>query len=214
MRVDDRRDAGSRSTEQLLSQSAPYLGFPNRRERTVDDISEISPRAPAGLGSALLDEPDARHIYRKMDIVRRVNDHELPRNVALLFFSSDPSLRFPGAAIETSILQSGTAGDVIQEKKFQGGLAEQVRGCLDYLRREVIGFEDQQDRSGACPKRPTTGRPLREVLVNALFHRGYGDDVPHTTLVRVTADRIDIRSTPGPVAGIDLDQLQPGAIPR
>ncbi len=55
---------------------------------------------------------------------------------------------------------------------------------------------------------------LREVLVNALFHRSYTEDSPHTTLVRVTSDRIDIRSTPGPVPGIDPDQLRPGGTPR
>lgn len=107
-------------------------------------------------------------------------------------------------------------GDVIQEKEFQGGLTEQVRGCLDYLRREVIGsrIDKAPDRVRASNRPNYPEDALREVLVNALFHRGYGNDVPHTTLVRVTSDRIDIRSTPGPVAGIDLAQLQPGAIPR
>ena len=50
--------------------------------------------------------------------------------------------------------------------------------------------------------------------MNALFHRGYADDSPHSTFVRVTSDRMDIRSTPGPVPGIDLDQLRPGGTPR
>ena len=220
VRVDNRTvDAGSAGLlTQLLSQSAAVpWDYRAAENATVDDISETRVREHLReCGSALLDEPDAHHIYRKMDIVRRVNAHEVPRNVALLFFSRDPSRWFPGAAIETSILQSGAAGDVIQEKKFQGGLAEQVRGCLDYLRREVI-----ESRINKVPDRMrSSNRPnypedaLREVLVNALFHRGYGDDVPHTTLVRVTSDRIDIRSTPGPVAGIDLDQLQPGATPR
>lgn len=59
--------------------------------------------------------------------------------MALLFFSRDPSRWFQGAAIETSILRSGAAGDTFRDKTFKGGLAEQVRGCLDYLRREVIG---------------------------------------------------------------------------
>ena len=54
----------------------------------------------------------------------------------------------------------------------------------------------------------------REVLVNALFHRSYGEDSPHPTLVRITSDQIDIRSTPGPVPGIDREQLLRGATPR
>ena len=98
--------------------------------------------------SALLDEPDARTIYRKMDIVRRVNAHEVPRNVALLFFSRDPARWFPGAKIEVALLRAGTGGDVIEEKDFGGGLAEQVSGCLAYLRREVIGLEIKKASDG------------------------------------------------------------------
>jgi len=220
VRVDDRTvDADAAGLLTQLHEQSAAVPWDSRTaaDATVDDISETLVREHLrDCGSALLDEPDARHIYRKMDIVRRINDHELPRNVALLFFSRDPSQWFSGAAIETSILQSGPGGDVIQEKKFQGGLTVQVRGCLDYLRREVVESRINKvpDRVQASNRANYPEDALREVLVNALFHRGYGDDVPHTTLVRVTSDRIDIRSTPGPVAGIDLDQLQPGGIPR
>ena len=55
---------------------------------------------------------------------------------------------------------------------------------------------------------------LREVLVNALYHRGYDEGSPHTTLVRITSDRIDIRSTPGPVAGVGRDALVREATPK
>ena len=145
-----------------------------------------------------------------------MNDHEVPRNVALLFFSRDPTRWFPGAKIEVSILRTGAAGDVLEEKDFKGGLTEQVRGCLEYLRREVIGTEinkvPNQPRASHHSSYPEDA--LREVLVNALFHRGYAEDTPHTTLVRVMSDRIDIRSTPGPVPGIDRDQLRRGGTPR
>ncbi len=50
--------------------------------------------------------------------------------------------------------------------------------------------------------------------MNALYHRGYDEDSPHTTLVRITSDRIDIRSTPGPVPGVGRDELVRGATPR
>ena len=220
VRVDDRTvDAdAARLLTQLHAQSA-VVSWDSRMatEATVDDISETKVREHLrACGSALSDESDAGHIYRKMDMVRRVNEHELPRNVALLFFSRDPSRWFPGAAIETSILQSGSAGDTFRDKTFKGGLAEQVRGCMDYLRREVIGsrIDKVPNQVSALSRSSYPEDALREVLVNAVFHRGYGDNAPHTTLVRVMSDRIDIRSTPGPVHGIDLDQLQRGATPR
>lgn len=203
---------------QLLNQSAT-VPWDSRiaLNATVDDLSERMVREHLrDCDSALLNEPDTQTIYRKMDIVRRVNGHDVPRNVALLFFSRKPSQWFPGAAIETSILQAGAGGDRMREKEFGGGLAEQVRDCLAYLRNEVIESRvkkiPNQLRASHRPSYPEDA--LREVLVNALFHRGYGVDAPHTTLVRVTSDRIEIRSTPGPVAGIDLDQLRHGATLR
>lgn len=220
VRVDDRTvDADAAGLLTQLHERSAVLPWDSRTatDATVDDISETKVREHLrDCGSALSDESDARHIYRKMDLVRRVNDHELPLNVALLFFSRDPSRWFSGAAIETSILQSGAAGDTFRDKTFKGGLAEQVRGCLDYLRREVIGsrIDKVPDQVSALNRPSYPENALREVLVNAVFHRGYGDDAPHTTLVRVMSDRIDIRSTPGPVPGIDLDQLQRGATPR
>lgn len=60
-------------------------------DATVDDLSETVVREHLrACGSALLDEAAPRIMYRKMDIVQRVNDHEVPRNVALLFFSPIP----------------------------------------------------------------------------------------------------------------------------
>ena len=220
MRIDQKTvDAQSHGLlTQLLNQSAT-VPWDSRASlnATVDDLSETMVREHLrACNSALLDEPDARAIYRKMDIVRRVNDHEVPRNVALLFFSRDPARWFPGAKIEVSILRTGAAGDVIEEKDFKGGLAEQVSGCLEYLRREVIGTEINKvpNQSRASHRSSYPEDALREVLVNALFHRGYAKDTPHTTLVRVMSDRIDIRSTPGPVPGIDRDQLRRGGTPR
>ena len=202
---------------QLLNQSVSVPWDARAAAKaTVDDLSETMVREHLrACGSALLEEPDARTIYRKMDIVRRVNAHEVPRNVALLFFSRDPARWFPGAKIEVAILRAGAAGDVIEEKEFGGGLAEQVGSCLAYLRREVIGLEINKASDGlyASHRANYPEDALREVLVNALFHRGYDRDSPHTTLVRVTSDRIDIRSTPGPVRGIDRDQLRQGATP-
>jgi len=184
---------------------------------TIDDLSETMVREHLrDCDSALLDEPDARTIYRKMDIVRRVNDHEVPRNAGLLFFSRNPARWFPGAKIETSILRTGAGGDILDEKVFDGGLAEQVRGCLGYLRREVVGTRTEKvpNLVRASDRLNYPEDALREVLVNALFHRSYGEDSPHATLVRITSDRIDIRSTPGPVAGIGREQFRRGATPR
>ena len=203
---------------QLLNQSA-VVPWDARAamNATLDDLSATLVREHLkASGSALVEEKDARTIYRKMDIVQRINDHEVPRHVGLLFFSREPGRWFPGARIETSILRTGASGDVLEDKDFRGGLAEQVRACLAYLRREVIGSAIHKPASGVrASRRPSyPEEALREVLVNALYHRGYDEGSPHTTLVRITSDRIDIRSTPGPVPGVGRDEFIRGATPK
>ena len=209
---DGRLDARTFESEQIEAWDA-RAAF----NATLDDLSETLVREHLrACDSALVAERDAHAIYRKMDIVRRVNDHDLPRNVGLLFFSRSPERWFPGARIETSILQPGSGGDVIEEREFRGGLAEQVQSCLAYLLREVVALRINKipNRFRAAHHTNYPEVALREVLVNALFHRRYGEDSPHTTLVLVKPDRIDVRSTPGPVAGIDREDLRPGGQPR
>ncbi len=221
VRIDQKTvDAATRPglLTQLLNQSAtvPWDSRAARRA-TIDDLSEAMVREHLrACGSALVNEPDAHTIYRKMDIVHRVNDHEVPRNVALLFFSRDPTRWFRGAKIEASILRTGADGDVIDDKEFRGGLAEQVRDCLRYLQNELVELQIRKvpNRVRALHQYTYPEVALREVLVNALFHRSYDVDSPYETLVLARSDRIDIRSTPGPVQGIDLDQLQRGGAPR
>lgn len=217
----DRRTVDAQSTgllTQLLNQAATVPRDSRiASNATVDDLRERMVREHLrDCGSALLDEPDTQTIYRKMDIVRRVNGHDVPCNVAPLFFSRNPSHWFPGALIETSLLQAGAGGDVVQEKEFKGGLAEQVCNCLAYLRHQVIESRIEKIANHLSASHHTNypEDALRELLANALFHRGYGVDERHTTLVRVTSDRIEIRSMPGPVAGIDLMQFQHGAALR
>ena len=47
------------------------------------------------VGSSLADDPDPAAIFRRMRLTMRANDHELPRNVGLLFFSDDPEAVVP-----------------------------------------------------------------------------------------------------------------------
>ena len=101
MRIDQKTvDAQSHGLlTQLLNQSAT-VPWDSRASlnATVDDLSETMVREHLrACNSALLDEPDARAIYRKMDIVRRVNDHEVPRNVALLILLTRPCAMVSGS---------------------------------------------------------------------------------------------------------------------
>lgn len=147
-----------------------------------------------------------------MRIVSRASDHELPRNVGLLFFSDDPAAWFPDARIDVVEFPDGPAGDVLRERLFRGGLAEQLRGAFGHLE----GLTQQRTRKEPDRIRATTVasyplRALRETLVNAVYHRSHQPDAPDPTKVHLYPDRIEATSYPGPAPGIEPEHLAPGA---
>ena len=100
----------------------------------IEDLREAKVREHLhDVRSALRDEPDAVTIYRRMRITAPVNEHEVPRNVGLLFFSDDPEQWFPGARIAVVQFAADRAGEVQSERVFRGTLAAQIRDCLRYL---------------------------------------------------------------------------------
>ncbi len=164
------------------------------------------------VGSGLLDEPSEAEVYRRLRITIRVNDHETPRNVGLLFFSSDPERWFRGANIEVVHFTADRAGDVQEERTFRGGLTDQLRDCLNYLENlSTFHLQKQRDRSQVRGWVSYPLPALREILVNAVYHRGYDIDQPEPTKVYLYPSRVEIISYPGPVPGIELRHLVPNA---
>ncbi len=200
---------------QGLIQQTARVPWDDRRsmEAQVDDLREAKVREfLRDVDSGLLDEPRERIIYRHMRLTIRVNDHEVPRNAGLLFFSRDPSRWFRGAKIEVVQFAADRAGDVQEERMFTGALADQLRDCLGYLENlSVHHLRKQRHRSRVrgWVSYPLTA--LRETLVNALYHRGYDVDQPEPTKVYLFPSRVEIISYPGPVPGIRPRHLVPGA---
>ena len=162
--------------------------------------------------SGLRTEPDAREVYRRMRITVRANDHETPRNVGLLFFSSDPSEWFRGAVVEVAKFPNGPGGDVLAEHTFRGGLADQLRRCFDLLDGwSEVRVEKQSDTPRARRTRRYPVVAVREALANAVYHRSYEPDVPDPVKVHVYPDRMTISSYPGPVPGVQAAHFEEGA---
>ena len=143
-----------------------------------------------------------------MRITTRVNDHEVPRNAGLLFFSSEPVEWFRGARIEVVQFAADRAGDVQEERVFGGALGDQIRGCLNHL--ENLSTSHLQKRPDRSQVHGWVSYPLpalRETLVNAVYHRGYDVDQPEPTKVYLYPSRVDVISYPGPVSGIEHRHL-------
>ncbi len=183
------------------------------RDATVEDLSESKVREHLrDVRSGLLDEPDERNVYRRMRITTRLNDHEIPRNAGLLFFSKDPGGWFRGARIEVAQFAADRAGDVQEERVFGGGLADQLRDCLSHLENlSAFHLQKQRDRSQVRGWVSYPLPALRETLVNAVYHRSYDVDQPEPTKVYLYPDRIEVTSYPGPAPGIERQHLIAGA---
>ena len=191
------------------------MGWDDRRasDARIEDLREAKVREfLRDVRSGLLDEPDGGNVYRRMRLTRKIDDHEVPRNVGLLFFAKEPSEWFRGAKIEVVRFAADRAGNVQEERVFGGGLSDQLRDCLNYLENfSTFHPQKQQHRSQV---RGRVGYPLpalRETVVNAVYHRSYDVDQPEPVKIYLYPSHISVISYPGPVAGIEARHLLPGA---
>ena len=195
---------------ELIQQTA-RVPWDDRRAQyaQLEDLSESKVREHLrDIRSGLLDEPNAGDVYRRMRITKQVNDHEVPRNGGLLFFSRDPAQWFRGARIEVVQFAADRAGDVQEERTFSGGLVDQLRDCLNYLESfSVSHLQKQRDRSQVRGWVSYPLPALRETLVNAAYHRSYDVDQPEPTKVYLYPSRVEVISYPGPVPGIEHRHL-------
>lgn len=156
-----------------------------------------------------VDIPD-NEILRNMNISVRINSHEVPRNVALLFFTNSPDQYLPGAKMEIAQFGDDAGGDLIEEKYLKGPIHHQIRQSLDYL--NSLSSTMVRKVSGVAEVNRTVAFPyeaMEEAIVNAYYHRGY-EGSPHPVIVYLYPDRMEITSYPGPVPGMKMDYLQPG----
>ena len=127
------------------------------------------------------------------------NDYQNPK---------EPTEWFRGAKIEVVQFAADRAGDVQEERTFEGGLVDQLRDCLSYLENlSTFHLQKQRDRSQVRGWVSYPLPALRETLVNAVYHRGYDVDQPEPTKVYLHPARIEVVSYPGPVPGIESRHL-------
>jgi ATP-dependent DNA helicase RecG len=197
-----------------LMQLTAKVPFDDRRAQsaTLDDLRATLVREfLRDVRSDLIHEREDAEIYRKMRLTAPVNGHEVPRNIALLFFSDEPERFFPGARIEVAQFADDTGGDVIEERTFQGPLAHQVRRSIEYLREfaasHIHKIDDRADAEGWVSY-PLPA--LEEALVNAVYHRSY-ESTPEPIKIYLFPDRIEVTSYPGPVPGLEIEHLAASA---
>lgn len=206
------REARDDTLDQLLEQTA-RIPFDDRRSLTAG-VEQLSPllvrqflvnvRSDLVAPEAELDDIE---LYRRLRLTVRVNSHEVPRNVGLLFFSPDPDRHFRGARVEVAQFADDAGGDFIEEHLIKGPLPDQIRRTVDYLGSmgdtliRKVPEQAEIERTVAYPY-----EAMEEALVNAIYHRSY-DGVTEPAKVYLYPDRMEIISYPGPVHGIESRHL-------
>lgn len=199
----------------LIEQTAKVPWDDRRADASVEDIRESKVREYLrDVNSGLLAADDPRDIYRRMRITSRVNDHEVPKNAALLLFTNDPERWIRGARVEVVQFAADRAGNVQEERRFTGSLVDQIVDCQNHLENlSTYHLQKQHDRRRVRGWVSYPMAALRETLVNAVYHRGYDIGQPEPTKVYLFPNRIEVTSYPGPVPGIERHHLVPGAQP-
>lgn len=210
-------DAQKRGLLNSLIEQTAKVPWDDRRaaDAQLEHIREAKVREYLrDVESGLVATEDERDVYRRLRITTRVNDHEVPRNVGLLLFSNDPEQWIRGARIEVVQFAGDRGGNVQEERTFTGPLLDQVVDCLKYLENlSTHHLQKQRDRPRVRGWVSYPIPALREALVNAVYHRGYGPDQPDPTKVYLYPSRVVVTSYPGPVPGIDHYHLLAGATP-
>ncbi len=199
-----------------LMQMTAKVPFDDRRSfgHTLDVLSASLVRnflsdIRSGLVAPGVQIPD-QELYRSLRISVKVNGYDVPKNVALLFFTHDPEQFFPGARIEIAQFGDGAGGSLIEEKTFRGPLHTQINQALDYLNAfSVSMIRKVPDQAEAHRTVAFPYEAMEEALVNAVYHRSYEGN-PEPIKIYLYPNRMEIISYPGPVPGIDLKHFQPG----
>lgn len=148
---------------------------------------------------------------RRLDLLYRVNGHEVPRNVALLFFCERPRRFFRGAAIEVALMPQGRGGDDIISQTIEGPLPTMIRTALQQVRGLLPTLiRKSPDRAEAEHSAAWPFAAIEEALVNAIHHRSYEPRWPDPVQLLVLPDAIEIISYPGPMPGLTLEDLRAG----
>ena len=147
-------------------------------------------------------------VCRSMNLINGLPEYVKPRNVALMFFNSNPDKFFPCAQIDVVQFPDGEGGDQIIEQIFKGPLHVQLRDALRYIRNVIITEKivKYPDRAEADRFFNYPYAAIEEALANAVYHKAYDEREPIE--VRVTRDMIEIVSHPGPDRSVTIEGLK------
>ncbi len=163
--------------------------------------------------SSLIEEQDDYEIYRRLWLTAKINSHEVPKNIALLFFTNDPEIAFRGARIEVVHFPDDSSGNILEEWTFKGALPKQIKDCINHLKNFSTTYIQKHDDKPEASKWVTYPlAAIEETIVNAVYHRSY-EGTLEPTKVYIYPDRIEVSNYPGPLPGLEKHHFEQQKIP-
>ena len=159
-----------------LSNRTPYDDQVNHKAEITDLNYILIKSYLHEIGSEMYadaDNMDFTELCRSMHLISDLPEYVKPRNVALMFFNSEPERFFPYAQIDVVQFPDGEGGDKIVEQIFKGPLHEQLRAALRYIKNVIITEKiiKYPDRAEADRFYNYPYAAIEEALANAVYHK-------------------------------------------
>lgn len=145
-------------------------------------------------------------LCKEMRIVNGPNENLRPMNIGVLFFSDRPDFYLRGAFVDI-VDKPIPTGEGMEEFRFTGPLHLQIIDSLAVLKRRFIS--ERIYKSGIHPEAKRVEsypyKAVRELLVNAVYHKSY--EIPEPVTVTVTPTSMEFLNYPGPSHSLSDDDI-------
>ena len=202
----------NRDDERMLfdvSRNNPFDECTNYDAR-LDDlrpslIRDYLYRVGSNLYRRATEEPIER-LADEMRIAKGPPEDRRPLNVGLMFFNDEPERFLPGAYVEI-VHKPNPSGEGMTVQRFSGPLDRQIIEAMRYVNNVVVStriFKTNDPQARRIVNYPPEA--LRELLVNAVYHKSY--EIGEPVVMTVMPDRIEILNYPGPSPSITDEDLR------
>ena len=192
--------AKRRSFDELVNPDASIADI--SRSRVLEYLRRV--------GSSIPESMSTEDILDSMRLAVGPREQRMIVNAALMMFCEDPERFFDRARIEV-VVKPDPTGEGMTESVFRGPIYAQLEMALGFIRlyviRERIFKIDGQAEALRVFNFPYNA--VEEVLVNAVFHKGY--QIGEPVVVTVTPGSLEVLSFPGLDSGIsdeDISRLE------
>ena len=161
------------------------------------------------VGSDLYRRATEEPIERLADLMRIAGgppEDRRPLNVGMMFFNDEPDRYLPGAYVEV-VYKPHPSGEGMSVQRFLGPIDRQIIDSTRYIENLFV-TERIYKTNDPKAKRVLSYPPkaLRELLVNAVYHKSY--EMREPVVVTVTPEYMEFLNYPGPSPSITDEDLE------